>query len=260
MKTTLVFAILCGGALVYAMPPHHGGPHHHHQGGPSHHHQGGDVPHTHQGTTQKYVQSPIILSNTEWKPLTVIDNSQWKRAPVAISQSATPQPQKRASKPHQPSPQQGSPQQHRRDPRKIMPEKVMKDPHMADKMAVSLADTFIFAGPTAVPTYHAPVVRRKKDSPYHPANEIKIVSHNKVVSQKEDKAYHFDFESENGITRTEDGFIKAVPDSKYPAQVMSGSYSYTGPDGNVYTITYVADENGYRAEGSHLPVPVPPQY
>ena len=43
----------------------------------------------------------------------------------------------------------------------------------------------------------------------------------------------FSFESENGITRTEDGFIKAVPDSKYPAQVMSGSYSYTGPDGNV---------------------------
>ena len=31
-----------------------------------------------------------------------------------------------------------------------MPEPVMKDKHMADKMAVSLADTFIFAGPTAV--------------------------------------------------------------------------------------------------------------
>ena len=146
---TLFLQILCGGAIVYAAP-HHGGPHHHHQGGQSHHHQGGDVPHTHQAAPKKYVQSPIILSNSEWQPLTVIDNTQWKRAPVAKPLPATPQPQKRASKPQQPSPQQGSPQQHRRDPRKIMPEPVMKDKHMADKMAVSLADTFIFAGPTAV--------------------------------------------------------------------------------------------------------------
>lgn len=34
---------------------------------------------------------------------------------------------------------------------------------------------------------------------------------------------------------------------------MQGQYSYTGPDGIVYTITYIADENGYRAEGTHLP-------
>lgn len=38
------------------------------------------------------------------------------------------------------------------------------------------------------------------------------------------------------------------------AQVMQGSYSYTGPDGIVYTITYIADENGYRASGAHIPV------
>lgn len=31
---------------------------------------------------------------------------------------------------------------------------------------------------------------------------------------------------------------------------MQGSYSYTGPDGVVYTITYIADENGFRAEGN----------
>lgn len=40
-------------------------------------------------------------------------------------------------------------------------------------------------------------------------------------------------------------------------QVMQGSYSYTGPDGIVYTITYIADENGFRAEGAHIPTPPP---
>ena len=40
------------------------------------------------------------------------------------------------------------------------------------------------------------------------------------------------FESGNGIQREEKGFLKN-PASKNPAQVMSGSWSYTGPDGKV---------------------------
>ncbi|XP_026738219.1 cuticle protein 2-like, partial [Trichoplusia ni] len=38
---------------------------------------------------------------------------------------------------------------------------------------------------------------------------------------------------------------------------VSGSYSYIGDDGVTYTVTYTADENGYRAEGAHLPTPPP---
>lgn len=44
-------------------------------------------------------------------------------------------------------------------------------------------------------------------------------------------------------------------------RVTVGYYSYIGPDGQTYTVNYIADRNGYRATGSHLPVqpgiPVP---
>lgn len=38
---------------------------------------------------------------------------------------------------------------------------------------------------------------------------------------------------------------------------MQGSYSYKGDDGRTYTINYRADENGFHAEGDHLPTPPP---
>ncbi|XP_055919887.1 cuticle protein CP14.6 [Eupeodes corollae] len=71
-----------------------------------------------------------------------------------------------------------------------------------------------------------------------------------------DGSYAYNFETSNGIRADEAGYLKN-PGSQLEAQVMQGSYSYTGPDGVVYTITYIADENGYRAEGAHIPTPPP---
>uniref|UniRef100_A0A182IKK8 Uncharacterized protein n=2 Tax=Anopheles atroparvus TaxID=41427 RepID=A0A182IKK8_ANOAO len=34
---------------------------------------------------------------------------------------------------------------------------------------------------------------------------------------------------------------------------ISGWYRYTGPDGEIYQVKYVADENGFRPLGTHLP-------
>lgn len=53
------------------------------------------------------------------------------------------------------------------------------------------------------------------------------------------------------------GYLKNAGVKDQEAEVIQGSYSYTAPDGTPITITYVADENGFRAEGAHLPTPPP---
>jgi hypothetical protein len=67
----------------------------------------------------------------------------------------------------------------------------------------------------------------------------------------------FSYETTNGIRADQRGFLKN-PGTQLEAQVMQGSYSYTGPDGLVYTITYIADENGFQASGAHIPTVAPP--
>lgn len=36
-----------------------------------------------------------------------------------------------------------------------------------------------------------------------------------------------------------------------------GGFSYTGDDGQVYSVSYTADEGGYQPKGDHLPTPPP---
>ncbi|XP_046393066.1 endocuticle structural glycoprotein SgAbd-2-like [Ischnura elegans] len=72
-----------------------------------------------------------------------------------------------------------------------------------------------------------------------------------------DGTYNYAYETGNGITADERGYLKNAGNPELEAQVAEGGFSYTGPDGVVYTIRYIADENGFRAEGNHLPTPPP---
>ncbi|XP_051167959.1 endocuticle structural glycoprotein SgAbd-2-like [Leptopilina boulardi] len=71
-----------------------------------------------------------------------------------------------------------------------------------------------------------------------------------------DGSYAWQYETENGISASETGSPKAGgPEGQ--SEVVQGRYSYTAPDGTPITVEYIADENGFRASGAHLPTPPP---
>lgn len=62
--------------------------------------------------------------------------------------------------------------------------------------------------------------------------------------------YSFSFETEDGMKRSEAG-----KHMESGGMIQTGSWEYVGPDGQIYKIEYIADENGFRPTGDHLPTP-----
>ncbi|KAG6455969.1 hypothetical protein O3G_MSEX009493 [Manduca sexta] len=62
--------------------------------------------------------------------------------------------------------------------------------------------------------------------------------------------YSYAYETENGIYAEENG----VATNGVEAQ---GGFAYTGDDGQLYSIKYTADQNGFVPQGDHLPTPPP---
>jgi len=65
-----------------------------------------------------------------------------------------------------------------------------------------------------------------------------------------DGSYSYSFETEDKIKVEETGSQKLIGEES--GTVASGSYSFEH-DGVTYTVTWVADENGFQATGDHLP-------
>ncbi|XP_023704666.1 endocuticle structural glycoprotein SgAbd-8-like [Cryptotermes secundus] len=84
---------------------------------------------------------------------------------------------------------------------------------------------------------------------------VPIIRFNK--EQSADGSYKTSYETGNNIIAEETGFLKNPGIENEEALVQHGSYSYTAPDGSIITVTYTADEQGFRAEGAHLPTPPP---
>ncbi|XP_053687069.1 larval cuticle protein 65Ag1-like [Sabethes cyaneus] len=66
-------------------------------------------------------------------------------------------------------------------------------------------------------------------------------------------AYNFQYDTSNGIQHQESGQLKTFGDDA-AALVVKGSFTYKDAAGQTFTVNYVADENGFQPEGSHLPV------
>ncbi|XP_049941328.1 endocuticle structural glycoprotein ABD-4-like [Schistocerca serialis cubense] len=85
---------------------------------------------------------------------------------------------------------------------------------------------------------------------------VPIVKQENVISPEGN--FHYSFESGDGTRAEEDGTLVKSQDPKEPDTIaVRGSVSYTAPDGTPVQLTYTADENGFRPEGAHIPVPPP---
>merc|ERR1712189_140260 len=67
--------------------------------------------------------------------------------------------------------------------------------------------------------------------------------------------FNYNFESEDGTKVAADGSANAEG-----ASVMSGTYSFTLPDGSLATFNWVADQNGFRVKSPLLPVAPLPEH
>ncbi|KPJ11368.1 Endocuticle structural glycoprotein SgAbd-2 [Papilio machaon] len=91
--------------------------------------------------------------------------------------------------------------------------------------------------------------------PQYQGQQIPILRQTQEVNF--DGTYQYSYETGNGIAAQEQGYLKNAGVKDAEAQVAQGSYSYTSPEGIPIAVSYIADENGFRAEGAHLPTPPP---
>ncbi|XP_974125.1 endocuticle structural glycoprotein SgAbd-2 [Tribolium castaneum] len=91
--------------------------------------------------------------------------------------------------------------------------------------------------------------------PQYSGKFIPIVSETNEINP--DGSFSYSYATGDGQQAQAQGYLKNAGVKDQEAEVIQGSYSYTAPDGTPITITYIADENGFRAEGAHLPTPPP---
>ncbi|CAH2007980.1 unnamed protein product [Acanthoscelides obtectus] len=84
---------------------------------------------------------------------------------------------------------------------------------------------------------------------------IPIVSETNEMNT--DGSFSYSYATGDGQQVQAQGYLKNPGVKDNEAEVIQGSYSYTAPDGTPITVTYIADELGFRAEGAHLPTPPP---
>lgn len=65
--------------------------------------------------------------------------------------------------------------------------------------------------------------------------------------------FFYSYETSDGIARQESAVVNNLGSDNEEIAVR-GSISWTSPEGQVITLNYIADKNGFQPQGSHLPV------
>nr|XP_049704271.1 endocuticle structural glycoprotein ABD-4-like [Helicoverpa armigera] len=72
----------------------------------------------------------------------------------------------------------------------------------------------------------------------------------------DDGSYRWALQTSGGIFHEQKGSLQ--PDSAgEPSLLVQGQYQYTAPDGQIINVLYTAGENGFVAQGDHIPTPPP---
>ncbi|KAL7734150.1 hypothetical protein ACLKA6_011830 [Drosophila palustris] len=80
------------------------------------------------------------------------------------------------------------------------------------------------------------------------AETVRLESENNGIDK-----YSFSYETSNGITRNEEGVLKPAEGDAEGVLAVSGSTSWTAPDGKKYEISFTADETGYHPSFKLVP-------
>ncbi|XP_026320835.1 endocuticle structural glycoprotein SgAbd-3-like [Hyposmocoma kahamanoa] len=85
-------------------------------------------------------------------------------------------------------------------------------------------------------------------------NEAEILRYENEITED---GFHYAYETSDGTKAEQEGRVVPGAQPEEGSIQVSGSYSYVGDDGQTYTVTYTADENGFQPQGAHLPTPPP---
>ncbi|CAH2107359.1 unnamed protein product [Euphydryas editha] len=100
-----------------------------------------------------------------------------------------------------------------------------------------------------------PLLYQQQQQQLYTTEPIPIIRQEHIINP--DGSYKWNYETGNGISAEEAGFVKNLGIPEQEVQSAQGQYKYTAPDGQVIQLQYVADENGFQPQGSHLPTPPP---
>ncbi|CAG7828296.1 unnamed protein product [Allacma fusca] len=89
-------------------------------------------------------------------------------------------------------------------------------------------------------------------APAAPTQNVTILSSDTENDGK--GGFKWTYETSDGSKAEQEGHTNP-PGSDNPGEVIQGSYSYVGPDGKTYSISYIADQNGFQPKGDFLPTP-----